>query len=100
MMPFRSMAFSRRLEAGDLIRVEEFREGGALVVRAASTRGSRELGLYRAALGPGTVAVIAPFPFIVWGWMSYAGSSGGVACHDRTNGEPVPAGRGWPPWLA
>jgi len=34
MMPFRSMAFSRRLEAGDLIRVEEFREDGALVVRA------------------------------------------------------------------
>ena len=34
MMPFRSTAFSRRLETGDLIRVEEFREDGALVVRA------------------------------------------------------------------
>jgi HSP20 family protein len=34
MMSFRSMAFSRRLEAGDLIRVEEFRDDGALVVRA------------------------------------------------------------------
>ena len=34
MMPFRSMAFPRWLEAGDLIRVEEYREDGTLVVRA------------------------------------------------------------------
>jgi HSP20 family protein len=34
MVPFRSMAFPRWLEAGDLIRVEEYREDGALVVRA------------------------------------------------------------------
>jgi HSP20 family protein len=34
MMPFRPMGFPRWLEAGDLIRVEEYREDGALVVRA------------------------------------------------------------------
>jgi HSP20 family protein len=34
MMPFRPMAFPRWLEGGDLIRVEEYREDGALVVRA------------------------------------------------------------------
>ena len=34
MTPFRSMAFPRWLEAGDLIRVEEYREDGTLVVRA------------------------------------------------------------------
>jgi HSP20 family protein len=34
MMPFRPMAFPRWLEAGDLIRVEEYREDGTLVVRA------------------------------------------------------------------
>jgi len=34
MMPFRPMGFPRLLEAGDLIRVEEYREDGALVVRA------------------------------------------------------------------
>ncbi len=34
MMPFRSMGFSHRLESGDLIRVEEYQEDGALVVRA------------------------------------------------------------------
>ena len=34
MMPFRPVAFPRWLEAGDLIRVEEYREDGTLVVRA------------------------------------------------------------------
>ena len=34
MMPFRPMAFPRWLEAGDLIRVEEYRDDGTLVVRA------------------------------------------------------------------
>jgi len=34
MMPFRPMSFPRWLEAGDLIRVEEYREDGTLVVRA------------------------------------------------------------------
>ena len=34
MTPFRSTAFPRWLEAGDLIRVEEYREDGTLVVRA------------------------------------------------------------------
>ena len=34
MMPFRSMPLPRWLEAGDLIRVEEYREDGTLVVRA------------------------------------------------------------------
>ena len=34
MMPFRPMAFPRWLEAGDLMRVEEYREDGTLVVRA------------------------------------------------------------------
>jgi HSP20 family protein len=34
MMPSRPMAFPRWLEAGDLIRVEEYREDGTLVVRA------------------------------------------------------------------
>jgi HSP20 family protein len=34
MMPFRPMAFPRWREAGDLIRVEEFREDGTLVIRA------------------------------------------------------------------
>ena len=34
MMPFRPMPFPRWLEAGDLIRVEEYREDGTLVVRA------------------------------------------------------------------
>ena len=34
LMPFRQMAFPRWLEAGDLIRVEEYREDGTLVVRA------------------------------------------------------------------
>lgn len=34
MMPFRPMALPRWLEAGDLIRVEEYRDDGALVVRA------------------------------------------------------------------
>jgi len=34
MMPFRPMGFPRWLEAGDLIRVEEYRLDGALVVRA------------------------------------------------------------------
>jgi HSP20 family protein len=34
MMPFRPLAFPRWLEAADLIRVEEYREDGTLVVRA------------------------------------------------------------------
>ena len=34
MMPFRPMMFQRWREAGELIRVEEFREDGALVIRA------------------------------------------------------------------
>ena len=34
MMPFRSTALPRWLEAGDLIRLEEYREDGTLVVRA------------------------------------------------------------------
>jgi HSP20 family protein len=34
MMPFRPVALPRWLEAGDLIRVEEYREDGTLVVRA------------------------------------------------------------------
>ena len=34
MMPFRPMAFPRWREAEDLIRVEEFREDGTLVIRA------------------------------------------------------------------
>lgn len=34
MMPFRRTGFPRWLEAGDLIRVEEYREDGTLVVRA------------------------------------------------------------------
>jgi len=34
MMPFRAMSFPRWWEAGDLIRVEEFREDGTLVIRA------------------------------------------------------------------
>ena len=34
MMPFRAMQFPRWREAGDLIRVEEFRDGGTLVIRA------------------------------------------------------------------
>lgn len=34
MMPFRSMPFARWREAEDFIRVEEFREDGALVIRA------------------------------------------------------------------
>lgn len=34
MMPFRPMAFPHWREAEDLIRVEEFREDGALVIRA------------------------------------------------------------------
>ena len=34
MMPFRAMAFPRWWEAGNLIRVEEFREDGTLVIRA------------------------------------------------------------------
>ena len=34
MMPFRPMSFPRWLEAGDLIRVEEYRDDGTLVVRA------------------------------------------------------------------
>jgi HSP20 family protein len=34
MMPFRAMPFPRWLEAEDVIRVEEFREDGTLVVRA------------------------------------------------------------------
>jgi len=34
MMPFRPMAFPRWREAGELIRVEEFREDGTLVIRA------------------------------------------------------------------
>ena len=34
MMPFRSMPFARWREAEDLIRVEEFREDGTLVIRA------------------------------------------------------------------
>ena len=34
MMPFRPMAFRHWLEAGDLIRLEEYREDGTLVVRA------------------------------------------------------------------
>jgi HSP20 family protein len=34
MMPFRPMSFPRWPEAGDLIRVEEYREDGTLVVRA------------------------------------------------------------------
>ncbi len=34
MMPFRSMAFPRWREAEELIRVEEFREDGMLVIRA------------------------------------------------------------------
>lgn len=34
MMPFRPMAFPRWREAEELIRVEEFREGGTLVIRA------------------------------------------------------------------
>jgi len=33
-MPFRAMSFPRWWEAGDLIRVEEFREDGTLVIRA------------------------------------------------------------------
>jgi len=33
-MPFRPMAFPRWLEAGDLIRVEEYRQDGTLAVRA------------------------------------------------------------------
>jgi HSP20 family protein len=33
-MPFRAMSFPRLWEAGDLIRVEEFREDGTLVIRA------------------------------------------------------------------
>jgi HSP20 family protein len=34
MMPFRAAAFPRWREAGELIRVEEFREDGTLVIRA------------------------------------------------------------------
>ena len=34
MMPFRAMSLPRWWEAGDLIRVEEFREDGTLVIRA------------------------------------------------------------------
>ena len=34
MMPFRAMPFPHWREAGDLIRVEEFREDGTLVIRA------------------------------------------------------------------
>ena len=34
MMPFRAMQFPRWREAGELIRVEEFREDGTLVIRA------------------------------------------------------------------
>ena len=34
MMPFRAMSFPRWWEAGDLIRVEEFREDETLVIRA------------------------------------------------------------------
>ena len=34
MMPFRAMAHPRWREAGELIRVEEFRENGTLVIRA------------------------------------------------------------------
>ena len=34
MMPFRPMMFQRWREAGELIRVEEFREDGTLVIRA------------------------------------------------------------------
>jgi HSP20 family protein len=34
LMPFRPVTFPRWLEAGDLIRVEEYREDGTLVVRA------------------------------------------------------------------
>jgi HSP20 family protein len=34
MMPFRAMAFPRWREAEELIRVEEFREDGTLVIRA------------------------------------------------------------------
>ena len=34
MMPFRAVAFPHRGEAGDLIRVEEYREDGTLVIRA------------------------------------------------------------------
>jgi HSP20 family protein len=34
MMPFRTMALPRWREAGELIRVEEFREDGTLVIRA------------------------------------------------------------------
>jgi len=39
MMPFRPMAFPRRLEAGDLIRVEKYREDGTLVLREPQPRG-------------------------------------------------------------
>jgi len=34
MMPFRSMGFPHRWEVGDLIRVEEYREDGTLVIHA------------------------------------------------------------------
>lgn len=34
MMPFRAVLFPRWWEAGDLIRVEEYREDGSLVIRA------------------------------------------------------------------
>jgi HSP20 family protein len=34
MMPFRAMQFPRWREAGELIRIEEFREDGTLVIRA------------------------------------------------------------------
>jgi HSP20 family protein len=34
MMPFRFVGFPRRWEAGDVLRVEEYRQDGALVIRA------------------------------------------------------------------
>jgi HSP20 family protein len=34
MMPFRAVLFPRWWEAGDLIRVEEYRQDGSLVIRA------------------------------------------------------------------